>query len=105
MAPEAEQPPAAQSADPAYHTMRKTATYAIIVGRKGEDFVAWCPTVGNTVAMDRTRNRAYRKMRQIVREYVRDSLANSELVPRDPIVSIKHLRLNLVELIMEGGLG
>jgi predicted RNase H-like HicB family nuclease len=78
--------------------MRRSVTYTVVITRHPRYYVARCPALHSCVTFHKSRARAYADLKRLVREHVTSLIADDHPLPPDPIVSVKHLRLNLAEI-------
>ena len=84
-------------ADPAI-PMRRSVTYTVVITRHPRYYVARCPALPSCVTLHKSRARAYAEVKRLIREQVTSFVADDHPLPPDPVVSVKHLRLNLTEI-------
>lgn len=85
--------------------MKWTVTYIVIIVRTPQGFTASCPAFPQHTVTAANRRAAYRAIKEAIREELRRDLRQELPVQRDPVVSVKHLRVNMMEVRMEVGLG
>ena len=78
--------------------MKRSVTYTVVVTRHPRYYVARCPALPSCVTFHKSRARAYTEVKHLVRDRVTGFVADGSPLPPDPIVSVKHLRLNLTEI-------
>lgn len=84
--------------------MQRTITYTVIIGRHQGKYVATCPALRDVVCVATNRREAYRAIKRALRTTLTALMLTNKSLPTDPIVSVKHLRLDLLDLKMEGEL-
>jgi predicted RNase H-like HicB family nuclease len=63
--------------------------------KRSNDFLATCPALPHCVAVAPTRATAYKEIKRRIRNRLSETIAHDSAIPPDPIVSVKHLRLDL----------
>ena len=86
-------------------TMQNTVTYTIVVTKHSKGFVATCPALPDCVELGRSRAGVYKAIKERIRHSLTTLITNDRPLPTDPVVSVKHLRINLVEIHKELDLG
>lgn len=81
--------------------MQKSATYTVIISRHPHGFVAACPAFADCVTLARSRTAAYKSIKEQIRKRLAEDVDYQRPPPTDPVVSVKHLRLNLIEIEKE----
>lgn len=84
--------------------MKRTVTYTVVITRHPRYYVAKCPALPSWVTFHKSRAKAYAALKTQIREHVGSRLIGDQPLPSDPVVSVKHLRLNLDEIREEGRL-
>ena len=84
--------------------MQRTITYTVLVGRYQGKYVATCPALRDIACVATNRREAYRAMKRAMRTKLTTLILTNSPLPADPVVSVKHLRLDLLDLKMEGEL-
>ncbi len=85
--------------------MEWTVTYTVFIVRTPAGFTASCPAFPEYAVTAPNRRAAYRAIKASIRKELRNDLSRELPVPRDPVVSVKHLRVNMLDVGMEVGLG
>ena len=75
--------------------MQRTVTYTVLIMKRSNDFLATCPALPHCSAIAGTRATAYREVKRLIRSRLSETLAAHRAIPSDPVVSVKHLRLDL----------
>jgi predicted RNase H-like HicB family nuclease len=81
--------------------MQKSVTYTVIISRHPRGFVAACPAFSNCVTFARNRTGAYKSIKDLIRKRLTEDVDDQRPPPTDPVVSVKHLRLNLLDIERE----
>lgn len=81
--------------------MQKSATYTVIISRHPRGFVAACPAFSDCVILARSRAIAYKSIKDLIRKRLAQVVDDQRSPPTDPVVSVKHLRLNLLDIEKE----
>jgi predicted RNase H-like HicB family nuclease len=81
--------------------MKKTVTYTVIITRHPKGFVASCPAFQDCLVLGNSRSNAYRSIKQLIRKRLIQAVETDTSPPTNPVVSVKHLRLNLLEIEKE----
>lgn len=81
--------------------MQRTVTYTVIISRHPRGFVAACPAFTDCVTFGRSRSAAYKSIKDLIRERLVQFIDNQAPPPPDPVASVKHLRLNLLDIEKE----
>ena len=81
--------------------MQRTATYTVIITRHSKGFVATCAAFSDCVALGRSRAGAYKSIKDLIRRCLTRLIEEHRPVPLDRVVSVKHLRINLMEIHQE----
>ena len=84
--------------------MQRTITYTVVIGRHQGKYVATCPALREITCVATNRREAYRAMKTALRTKLTAMILTNTALPVDPVVSVKHLRLDLLDLKMEGEL-
>jgi GTPase Era involved in 16S rRNA processing len=82
-----------------------TVTYIVVIVRNSAGFTASCPAFPQHTITAPNRRAAYRAIKEAIREELRNDLNKELPVQLDPVVSVKHFRLNMLDIGMEVGLG
>lgn len=82
-------------------SMQKSATYTVIITRHPRGFVAACPAFSDCTTLGRSRADAYKSIKALIRERLAKVIDDQAIPPSDPVVSVKHLRLNLLDIEKE----
>jgi predicted RNase H-like HicB family nuclease len=91
---------AALLADPAI-PMQRSVTYTVIISRHPRGFVAACPAFKDCVTLGRSRSGAYKSIKDLIRKRLAKIIEDQTPPPADLVVSVKHLRLNLLDIEKE----
>jgi predicted RNase H-like HicB family nuclease len=78
--------------------MQRTVTYTVIISRHPRGFVAACPAFTDCVTLGRSRSGAYKSIKDLIRKRLAQTLDSQTPLPADPVVSVKHLRLNVLDI-------
>jgi predicted RNase H-like HicB family nuclease len=81
--------------------MQTTASYTVIISRHPRGFVASCPAFSDCITLARSRGSAYKSIKDLIRKRVAQFLDDQTSPPVDPVVTVKHLRLNLRDIEKE----
>jgi predicted RNase H-like HicB family nuclease len=81
--------------------MRRSVTYTVIIARHPRGFVANCPALHDCIALGASRVAAYKAIKDLIRRHLGRIIQAHEQVPKDAVVSVKHLRINLLEINRE----
>ena len=81
--------------------MQKSVTYTVLITKHTRGFVAVCPALTDCVVRGNSRAGAYKALKDLIRRRLTRLIEENRPVPVDSVVSVKHLRLNLVELHKE----
>jgi predicted RNase H-like HicB family nuclease len=81
--------------------MQRTVTYAVVITKHPKGFVATCLAFPNCVTLGRSRAGAYKAIKDLIRRHLTTLAEEHRPVPPDPVVSVKHLRLDLLEIHRE----
>jgi len=81
--------------------MYTSVTYTVIISRHTRGFVAHCPTFPDCTTLAPSRSSAYKAIKDLIRRRLVQVIDNEGAPPLDPVVSVKHLRLNLLEIEKE----
>jgi predicted RNase H-like HicB family nuclease len=95
--PAAKRPPQRQGR-PGDCPMQRTITYTVLIMKRSNDFLATCPALPHCSAVAATRATAYRGIKRLIRRRLADTFAHHFAIPSDPVVSAKHLRLDLASI-------
>jgi hypothetical protein len=82
-----------------------TTTYTIFIVRNTAGFTAFCPAFPQHTVTAPNRRAAYRAIKSAIRKDLGSHLNHDSAIPRDPVVSVKHFRVNMLDIGMEVGLG
>ena len=78
--------------------MQRTVTYTVIISRHPRGFVAACPAFKDCVTLGRSRSGAYKSIKDLIRKRLAQVIDTQTPPPPDPVVSVKHLRLNVLDI-------
>ena len=81
--------------------MQRSVTYTVIITKHPRGFVATCPALADCVTLGRSRAGAYKAIKHLIRRRLTRLIEEHRPVPLDPVVSVKHLRINLLEIHWE----
>jgi predicted RNase H-like HicB family nuclease len=81
--------------------MQRTVTYTVIISRHPRGFVAACPAFTDCVTLGHSRIGAYKSIKDLIRKRLAQALEDQTPPPSDPVASVKHLRLNLLDIEKE----
>jgi predicted RNase H-like HicB family nuclease len=81
--------------------MEKTITYTIVITKQPKGFVATCLAFSDCVTLGRNRGAAYKSIKDLIRRRLAKLIDEQRPIPRDRIVSVKYLRLNLLDIYLE----
>lgn len=81
--------------------MQRSVTYTVFIVRHPRGFVATCPALRDCVTLGSSRAGVYKASKDLIRRRLTKLIEEHQPVPPDPVVSVKHLRLNLVEIQRE----
>jgi predicted RNase H-like HicB family nuclease len=84
--------------------MISSVTYTVFIARHRHGFIATCPALTYCVVWGKSRAGAYKSVKDLIRRRLKKLIEDNQGVPADPVVSVKHLRINLLELEREGNL-
>ncbi len=96
---------AALLAGPAYSLMKWTITFTVFITRNPNGFTATCPAFPHHTVTGPNRRAAYKTIKESIRKELCRNLDQELPSPKDPVVSVKHLRVNMLEIHREVGLG
>jgi hypothetical protein len=82
-----------------------TTTYTIFIVRNTTGFTASCPAFPQHTVTAMNRRAAYKAIKAAIRKDLGSHLNRDTAIPRDPVVSVKHFRVNMLDIGMEVGLG
>jgi predicted RNase H-like HicB family nuclease len=82
-----------------------TTTYTIFIVRNTAGFTAFCPAFPQHTVTATNRRAAYKAIKAAIRKGLGSYLHQESPIPRDPVVSVKHFRVNMLDIGMEVGLG
>ena len=68
------------------------------ITRHPRGFVAACPALTDCVTLGGSRGGAYKAIKDLIRRRLTGLIEEHQPVPTDPVVSVKHLRINLLEI-------
>ena len=63
--------------------------------------MAACPAFTDCVTLGRSRSGAYKSIKDLIRKRLSQVIDDQAPLPSDPVASIKHLRLNLLDIEKE----
>ena len=98
--PEAKRPPR-RSWPTRRIPMNRSVTYTVVITRHPRGFVAACLAFADCVTLGRSRAGAYKAIKDLIRHRLTRLIEEHGPVPSDPVVSVKHLRINLLEIHRE----
>ena len=78
--------------------MQNSVTYTVIISRHPRGFVAACPAFTDCVTLGRSRSGAYKSIKDLIRRRLAQVMDDRSPLPSDPVVSVKHLRLNVLDI-------
>ena len=81
--------------------MQRTVTYTVFITKHPRGFVATCPALTDCVTLGGSRGGAYKAIKDLIRRRLSKLIEEHRPVPTDPVVSVKHLRINLLEINRE----
>ena len=81
--------------------MQTSVTYTVLITKHARGFVATCPALNDCVTLGRSRAGAYKAVKDLIRRRLTRLIEEHDPLPRDPVVSVKHLRINLMEIHRE----
>jgi predicted RNase H-like HicB family nuclease len=81
--------------------MQRTVTYTIFIIKHARGYVATCPAFADSVTLGRSRAGSYKAIKDRLRRRLTKLIENNQAIPTDPVVSVKHLRIDLAEIHKE----
>jgi len=81
--------------------MYRSVTYTVFITKHPRGFVATCLALADCVTLGRSRAGAYKAIKDLIRRRLTELIEEHCPVPADPVVSVKHLRINLLEIQRE----
>ncbi|HXG35379.1 MAG TPA: type II toxin-antitoxin system HicB family antitoxin [Dehalococcoidia bacterium] len=81
--------------------MLKSITYTIIITKHPKGFVAHCPALRDCITFATSRVGAYKAIKELVRRRLTALIEEFLPIPTNPVVSVKQLRINLMEIHAE----
>ncbi len=84
--------------------MQRTVTYTIFITKHPRGFVATCLALTDCVTLGKSRAGAYKSIKDLIRRRLTKLIEEHQPVPPDRVVSVKHLRINLLDIHREGNL-
>jgi predicted RNase H-like HicB family nuclease len=81
--------------------MNRSVTYTVLITKHPKGFVATCLALTDCVTLGRSRAGAYKAIKDLIRHRLTRLIEEHRPVPPDTVVSVKHLRLNLLEIHRE----
>jgi len=81
--------------------MQRTVTYTVLISRHPRGFVAACPAFPDCVTLAHSRSGAYKSIKDLIRQRLAQGIDDQAPPPADPVVSVKHLRLNILDIEQE----
>ena len=81
--------------------MQRTVTYTVFITKHPRGYVATCPALADSLTLGRSRGGAYKAIKDLIRRRLTRLVEEHRAVPSDPVVSVKHLRINLLEINRE----
>jgi predicted RNase H-like HicB family nuclease len=81
--------------------MQRSVTYTVLITRHPKGYVANCPALADCVVLGSSRAGAYKAIKDLIRRRLGKLIESHHPVPADSVVSVKHLRINLVEIHKE----
>ncbi len=75
--------------------MQRTITYTVLIMKRPHDYLAACPALPRCTAVAPSRAIAYKDIKRRIRYRLSEIIAHGAAIPVDPVVSVKHLRLDL----------
>ena len=81
--------------------MYTSVTYTVIISRHARGFVAACPAFPDCTTLATSRSSAYKAIKDLIRKRLIQVIDHEGAPTIDPVVSVKHLRLNLLEIEKE----
>jgi predicted RNase H-like HicB family nuclease len=79
----------------------RTVTYTVQITKHPKGFVATCPALSDCITLGKSRAGAYKAIKDLIRRRLTRLIENQQSIPTDPVVSVKHLRINLLEIHKE----
>ncbi len=81
--------------------MQRSVTYTVLITKHPRGFVANCPALTDCVTLGRSRAGAYKAIKDLIRRRLTNLIEDHRPPPPDPVVSVKHLRINLMDIHRE----
>ena len=81
--------------------MKQSLTLTILIARSHDGFTAVCPALPNCRITASSRSRAYREVKTVIYDRLLSLGQSGALLPTDPVVSVKYLRIDLSKLWAE----
>ena len=81
--------------------MQTSVTYTVLISRHPRGFVASCLAFSDCATLARSRSGAYKSIKDLIRKRLIQAIDEQCHPPVDPVVSVKHLRLNLLDIEKE----
>jgi predicted RNase H-like HicB family nuclease len=79
----------------------RTITYTVLITKHPKGFVATCPALNDCTTLGKSRAGAYKSIKDLIRRRLTKLIENQHPAPTDPVVSVKHLRINLLDIHKE----
>ena len=79
----------------------RTVTYTVLITKHPRGFVANCPALNDCTTLGKSRAGTYKAIKDLIRRRLTTLIEEHQPTPTDPVVSVKHLRLNLLEIHKE----
>ena len=79
----------------------QSVTYTVVITRHPRGFVATCPALNDCTTLGKSRAGAYKAIKDLIRRRLTKLIENQQRPPTDPVVSVKHLRINLLDIHKE----
>lgn len=100
LTPGANRPPRRLVAGPAI-LMPRSVTYIVLITKHPRGFVANCLALSDCVVLGKSRAGAYKAIKDLIRRRLTRLIEDHHTLPSDPVVSVKHLRINLFDIHKE----
>jgi len=79
----------------------RTVTYTVLITKHPKGFVANCPALNDCTTLGKSRAGAYKAIKELIRRRLTKLIESQHQPPNDPVVSVKHLRINLLDIHKE----
>ncbi|MEX2158130.1 MAG: type II toxin-antitoxin system HicB family antitoxin [Dehalococcoidia bacterium] len=79
----------------------RTVTYTVLITKHPKGFVATCPALNDCTTLGKSRAGAYKAIKDLIRRRLIKLIESEQQPPTDPVVSVKHLRIDLLEIHKE----